>query len=32
MYRLTPSFIRLIDNSRWFGFKQEFDLETGVDS
>jgi len=26
MYRLQPSFIRLIDNSRWFGFKQEFHL------
>jgi uncharacterized protein YhbP (UPF0306 family) len=26
MYRLTPSWIRLIDNSRWFGYKAEFDI------
>ena len=32
MYRLAPSFIRLIDNRRWFGFKQEFELEAGVES
>jgi len=32
MYRLTPGFIRLIDNSRWFGFKQEFELETGIET
>lgn len=32
MYRLAPSFIRLIDNSRWFGFKQEFELEAGVET
>ncbi len=30
MYRLAPSFIRLIDNSRWFGFKQEFELDADV--
>ncbi|MBT8443854.1 MAG: pyridoxamine 5'-phosphate oxidase family protein [Gammaproteobacteria bacterium] len=27
MYCLKPSWIRLIDNSRWFGYKAEFDLE-----
>ena len=26
MYCLKPSWIRLIDNSRWFGYKAEFDL------
>jgi len=26
MYRLTPDWIRLIDNRRWFGYKREFDL------
>jgi hypothetical protein len=26
MYCLKPTWIRLIDNSRWFGFKAEFDL------
>jgi len=26
MYCLTPAWIRLIDNSRWFGYKSEFDL------
>jgi uncharacterized protein YhbP (UPF0306 family) len=26
LYRLQPEWIRLIDNSRWFGFKQEFKL------
>lgn len=26
MYRLEPTWIRLIDNSRWFGYKAEFDL------
>ena len=26
MYRLTPSWIRLIDNSRWFGYKFELDF------
>ncbi|MFQ5635174.1 MAG: pyridoxamine 5'-phosphate oxidase family protein [Gammaproteobacteria bacterium] len=27
MYRLEPTWIRLIDNGRWFGFKAEYDLE-----
>lgn len=27
LYRLTPTWIRLIDNSRWFGYKAEFDLD-----
>lgn len=26
MYCLKPSWIRLIDNSRWFGYKAEYDL------
>jgi len=26
LYRLTPEWIRLIDNSRWFGFKEELEL------
>ncbi len=26
LYRLAPTWIRLIDNSRWFGYKAEFDL------
>lgn len=26
LYRLEPTWIRLIDNSRWFGYKAEFDL------
>ena len=26
MYCLKPNWIRMIDNSRWFGYKQEFDL------
>jgi uncharacterized protein YhbP (UPF0306 family) len=26
MYRLAPNWIRLIDNRRWFGYKQELDL------
>jgi uncharacterized protein YhbP (UPF0306 family) len=26
MYRLVPRWIRLIDNSKWFGYKQEFEL------
>lgn len=26
MYRLAPNWIRLIDNSRWFGYKLELDL------
>jgi uncharacterized protein YhbP (UPF0306 family) len=26
MYCLAPTWIRLIDNSRWFGYKAEFDL------
>ncbi len=26
LYRLTPNWIRLIDNSRWFGFKEELEL------
>ncbi|MDJ0926970.1 MAG: pyridoxamine 5'-phosphate oxidase family protein [Gammaproteobacteria bacterium] len=26
LYRLRPEFIRLIDNSRWFGFKTELQL------
>lgn len=28
MYRLEPSWIRLIDNSRWFGYKTEFEIDT----
>jgi len=27
MYRLQPNWIRLIDNSRWFGYKAEFELD-----
>ena len=27
MYRLEPRWIRLIDNSRWFGYKLEIDCE-----
>jgi uncharacterized protein YhbP (UPF0306 family) len=26
LYRLEPQWIRLIDNSQWFGYKQEFEL------
>jgi uncharacterized protein YhbP (UPF0306 family) len=26
LYRLAPTWIRLIDNSRWFGFKAEFEV------
>ena len=26
MYRLEPRWIRLIDNSKWFGYKLEYDL------
>jgi uncharacterized protein YhbP (UPF0306 family) len=26
LYRLAPTWIRLIDNSRWFGFKSEFEM------
>ena len=26
MYQLAPRWIRLIDNSRWFGFKTELSL------
>jgi uncharacterized protein YhbP (UPF0306 family) len=26
LYRLKPRWIRLIDNSKWFGYKQEFEL------
>jgi len=26
LYRLVPAWIRLIDNSRWFGFKEELEL------
>ncbi len=26
LYRLEPTWIRLIDNSRWFGYRVEFDL------
>lgn len=26
LYCLAPAWIRLIDNSRWFGFKAEFDV------
>ena len=29
MYCLTPGWIRLIDNSQWFGYKQEVDLQSG---
>jgi len=27
LYRLSPSWLRLIDNSRWFGYKEELHLE-----
>jgi uncharacterized protein YhbP (UPF0306 family) len=27
MYRLQPKWIRLIDNSRWFGYKVEVEIE-----
>ncbi|HJP39317.1 MAG TPA: pyridoxamine 5'-phosphate oxidase family protein [Gammaproteobacteria bacterium] len=27
MYRLKPRWIRLIDNSKWFGYKREIDCE-----
>lgn len=27
LYRLEPDWIRLIDNSRWFGFKEELRLD-----
>ncbi len=27
MYRLRPSWIRLIDNSKWFGYKLEIDTD-----
>jgi len=27
-YRLTPAWLRLIDNSRWFGYKEELRLDT----
>ena len=26
-YRLTPDWLRLIDNSRWFGYKEELRLD-----
>ena len=26
LYRLRPAWFRLIDNARWFGYKQEFEL------
>lgn len=29
MYRLKPRWIRLIDNSKWFGYKLEVDFEPG---